>query len=84
MVYSLTDYRLKQKRPDLFDHHQAPSIIHPPQDPIISSTILNSTTSLSMDDQAQDNKRLTSKWLMIDEIHVSSMICLDEISKRFF
>jgi hypothetical protein len=70
LVYSLTDYRLKQKRPDFYEHQQPTSIIHPCQPIATSSTTLNSTNSLSMDENTNENKRLTSKWLIIDEIHV--------------
>jgi len=41
-----------------------------PNSIVTSSTTLNSTTSISTDDNAQENKRLTSKWLIIDEINV--------------
>jgi hypothetical protein len=71
LVYSLTDYRLKQKRHDAFD---LPSTNNHPNSIITSSTTLNSTTSLSTDDNIQENKRLTSKWLIIDEINVKSNI----------
>ncbi|CAF4566429.1 unnamed protein product [Rotaria socialis] len=73
LVYSLTDYRLKQKRQeglDLAQANRADSIA-------ISSTTLNSTSSISIDDNPQENKRLTSKWLVIDEISR-----LTELTKR--
>ncbi|UJR25922.1 hypothetical protein I4U23_007270 [Adineta vaga] len=73
LVYSLTDYRLKQKRPDSYDI----PIVNQPNSIITSSTTLNSTTSLSNDDNTQENKRLTSKWLIIDEINR-----LTDLSKR--
>ena len=66
LVYSLTDYRLKQKRPDFLDYTTA----HPSQVVVSNSTTLSSTTSLSMDENARENKRLTSKWLVSDEIQV--------------
>jgi hypothetical protein len=66
LVYSLTDYRLKQKRHDYLDLPTA----HPPNSIKTSSTTLNSTTSISTDDNTQENKRLTSKWLINDEISV--------------
>ena len=66
LVYSLTDYRLKQKRPDYMDYPTT-SKSHSSQAVVSSSTTLNSTTSLSTD----ENKRLTSKWLVSDEIQVS-------------
>ncbi|CAF4733018.1 unnamed protein product, partial [Rotaria magnacalcarata] len=37
----------------------------------------NSTSSISIDDNPQENKRLTSKWLVIDEISR-----LTELTKR--
>ncbi|CAF4674333.1 unnamed protein product [Rotaria sp. Silwood1] len=65
LVHSLTDYRLKQKRQEGFDlvTTNRPNSIR------ISSTTLNSTSSISTDDNIQENKRLTSKWLIIDEIN---------------
>lgn len=69
LVYSLTDYRLRQKRPDYLDL-PANSTSHRPHSTVISSTTLNSIASVCTDDNAPDNKRSNSKWLIIDEINV--------------
>ncbi|CAF1279207.1 unnamed protein product [Adineta steineri] len=73
LVYSLTDYRLKQKRHDGYEL----STTNRPNSIVTSSTTLNSTTSISTDDTTHENKRLTSKWLIIDEINR-----LTDLSKR--
>lgn len=70
LVYSLTDYRLKQKTSEKFDQ---------PTMNIANSITLNSSSSLSTDEQMQDNKRLTSKWLVIDEINVKKTTAISRI-----
>jgi len=72
LVYSLTDYRLKQKNSEKFDV---------PTANLANSITLNSTSSLSNDEHMQDNKRLTSKWLVIDEINVREKLQLFPFSK---
>ena len=66
----MTDYRLKQKRHNGLDL----AVTNHPNSIMISSTTLNSTSSISTDDNTQENKRLTSKWLIIDEINVRQNI----------